>query len=184
MDFVGGRGVSTVLDFAEQLAWSDGIAPDGVERILRDRIPGCVAVRRANVREDRNGTDYWAVRIEPLRPLSVDLKARREDWAARGEDDLALETWSVIGERVGWTRDISKQTDFILWYWSDTRRFCLVPFHALCRVFRSRWKEWSAMYHVPPPQDSGGWQSECVFVPRVVVQDAITRWQNGVVPSA
>jgi hypothetical protein len=173
--------VSTVLDFTEQLTWSNGVAPDGVERILRDRIPGCVAVRRASVQEDRHGTDYWAVRIEPLRPLSVDLKARRTDWAPRGADDLALETWSVIGERAGWTRDRSKQTDFILWYWDDTRRFCLVPFHALCRVFRSCWQEWSGTYRTER-QDSGGWQSECVFVPRVVVQDSITRWQNGIVP--
>ena len=175
--------MSVVYDFDTQLQWSNGHAPHGVETILRNRIPDCVAVVRADADHDRNGTDHWAVRPDPLPPLSIDLKARAEDWAPRGDDDLALETWSVIGQKLGWTRDTSKRTDYILWYWADTKRFCILPFHPLCRMFRLHMDEWCATYKVCR-QDSGLWRSECVFVPRMVVQEAVWRWQNGCLKKA
>jgi hypothetical protein len=160
--------------FEERLRWSEGYLDGGIETILKDRIPGCYEIQKATEDSDRAGTDYWALRRN-LPPLSVDVKVRGTDWAERGEDDLALETWSVIGKKPGWTRDENKRTDYVLWYWADTSRFVLVSFPALCRVFRKYWQEWRATYKVAL-QDSGAWQSECVFVPRDIVMDRIKAW--------
>lgn len=164
-------------DFAERYLWSSGFLDEGIERILVDRIPGCVGVTRADEQADRSGTDYWAMR-QGLPPLSVDVKVRDEDFAPRGHDDLALETWSVVDQKPGWTRDQSKRTDFVLWFWRDTRRFFLVAFPPLCRVFGKYWRDWAGKYKVAR-QASDGWQSECVFVPRATLIDRLNAWQWG-----
>lgn len=164
--------------FSERLVWSEGYLDGGIARILRDRIPGCYKVERADTDNDRNGTDYWAVRANGLPPLSIDVKVRSVDYAQKGHDDLALETWSVLGSKIGWTRDPKKRTDFILWYWADTTRFVLVSFPALCRIFRSYWKVWHEQYKCDI-QTSDHWQSECVYVPRNVVMEKIMAWENG-----
>lgn len=169
-----------LYDFNERLVWSNGFLNGGIERILRDRIPACLGVCKADRNSDRNGTDYWAQR-EGLPPLSIDVKIRDEDYRKRGFDDLALETWSVIDIKPGWTRDTSKRTDYVLWFWQDTRRFFICAFPPLCRVFRLYWQEWRDEYRTAV-QSSGAWQSECVFVPRLVVMDRLKAWQYGEVP--
>ena len=154
-------------DFQERLEFSHGMAPRAdVEEILRENIPACIGVQKATEKDDRNGTDWWCIRRPPLRNLSVDVKVRDVDpiekcWG----DDLALETWSVINEKVGWTRDATKQTDFILWMFVPTGRWVLVPFPMLCKVFQDKWRLWSTLYK-RDVQDSGSWKSECIFVPR------------------
>jgi len=170
-------------DFGERLTFSQGHDERGVRAVLLNRIPAAVAVLRASDTDDRNGTDYWVERRAPLPRLSVDVKVREEDYAAKPEpwraDDLALETWSDIGRKVGWTRDESKRTDYVLWFWADTARFVLVPFHPLCHVFSRYWEQWMRTYKVAR-QNSGNWQSECVFVPRPIVLQTITRsWSCG-----
>ena len=171
--------------FNEQLTMSAGaVAEASVEKVVSEHIPGVVSVQRADVASDRKGVDYWVEM--PGRRLAVDAKVRAVDWWAKhpGEDDLALETWSVMGYRlpdgtdtqepkvVGWTRDPSKNTDYVLWIWKDTGRFCLIPFPFLCRVFQDHWEMWRMMHRVSrqftPTEGAAqsGWYSECVFVPR------------------
>jgi len=147
-------------------------------------VPNCVRVERAARGDDIHGTDYWAYRADESR-LSIDAKIRHKDFAQGRfpQDDLALETWSSIPEgvrqgKIGWTRDPAKRTDYIFWYWAETGRYLLVPFPMLYAVFAERWKEWRAAYK-HRTQDSGGWRSECVFVPRVVVRQAMDHWANG-----
>jgi hypothetical protein len=184
--------------FKQQLEWSDGHADqEDVERVLLNRIPAATKVTKADKKNDRQGTDYWVERSNALPPLSVDRKVRDEDFSVhinpklRG-DDLALETWSVmpgtggsVDGQVGWTRDISKRTDYVLWYWRDTARFCLVPFAPLCFVFGKTWREWSLRFkrRVQTSTGEGGrqWNSECVYVDRNAVFDAMQRWMCNVV---
>lgn len=169
------------FDFAEQLAWSQFVAEtdDSLLAILRSRIPRCVDVLKANEEEDRSGTDYWAVRDGGLRSLSIDLKARADDPIERwGRDDVALEVWSDIGRKPGWSRDTAKATDYILWFWQPTHRFLLVPFHPLCETFRRYWQSWTDEYRCAT-QTSNGWQSQCVFVPRLVLLGKLQDWMNG-----
>ena len=164
--------------FEERLKFSEGYLNEGIEDILKSRLPGCCDVVKADKTSDKNGTDYWAIRQE-LPPLSVDVKIRSEDYKLKGHDDLALEIWSKLNERVGWTRDMTKRTDFILWYWTDTGRFVLVSFPVLCCVFMKYWQIWYGLYK-HAIQNSGGWQSECIFVPRETVMDRVMAWHTGI----
>lgn len=154
--------------------------------ILVSNIPGAVSVLRANQTDDRQGTDYW-ISLQNGKRLSVDIKVRAKDCITYGKDDLALETWSVKEHsKIGWTRDSEKQTDYILWIWTDTGRWCLVPFHLLCASFNRRWGKWIAEYGTKEQATTGKygeirWHSECVFVPRREVWAAIYQDFSGVV---
>lgn len=167
------------FDFRKQLVMSAGVSvSDDIRSLLVQVIPGAVSVTRASERDDRSGTDYW---IEHRRgtPVSVDTKIRNEDPVdTRGIDDLALETWSVVGKKIGWTLDEEKRTDFILWWFTPTKRWVLVPFLQLQAVFKRRESMWRRKYQVSEQRtvangNRGEWRSECVFVPRVVVWRAI-----------
>lgn len=168
-----------VFNFRQQLQMSEGVSLSfDFREVLLTEMPNATEIRRANQLDDRSGTDWWVDRHNN-RPLSVDLKAREHDCRKYGNDDLALETWSVVEKRIiGWTRNSKKATDYILWFWNDTRRWCLVPFPMLCRVFSLLWQDWASIYRTEQQQtDRNGevYHSECVFVPREVVWDNIVR---------
>lgn len=176
MGNVGGKlGMTIEYGFSERMKISEGITHGAsVDDILLQNIPGACKVHLPHVSNDRNGTDRWVELVNSHAMLRIDAKVRTEDFARRAtpQDDLALETWSVVEQEVvGWTRDMSKQTDFVLWLWQDSGRWCLVPFRMLCRVFNDNWRSWLGQYqharqYTP---DFGGYHSECVFVPRKVV---------------
>ena len=175
--------------FEERLQMSEGISSTkSIEEILLANIPGAQRVVRAARSADRNGTDYW-VHHARGKPYSVDVKARSEDWAFKPEpntrDDLALETWSVVENQViGWTRDERKMTDYVLWFWKDSGRWCLVPFAMLCSVFAEFWEEWIFRFETArqqTPWNGGSYHSECVYVPRRDVWAAIYKRFGGTV---
>lgn len=158
--------------FQEQLAMSQGkSASNDVSEILIENLPSVLAVHPAHSVNDRSGTDWWA-ETNRGRMLSVDCKVRSTDWSKKGEDDLALETWSVVEKNVpGWTRDREKLTDYVLWLWTDTGRWCLVPFPMLCKAYEINWRTWAEKYKTKRQYtpSHGGYHSECTFVPRRVV---------------
>lgn len=167
--------------FEDRLVMSEGVAKShDVEMILLENIPGALNVKRASKQDDRNGTDYWVELISGKR-LSVDLKARSQDYSRKNppKDDLALETWSVIGQKIGWTRDFDKQTDYVLWLWQDTGRWCLIPFAMLCKVFSEKWQEWIKVFRTDDQDTEGRWKSQCVFVPRRLVWQEIYKHYAG-----
>jgi len=168
-------------EFVERMELSVSYRPQ-LEAILREQFPSSLRVEAADNAADRSGTDYWLIREGGLRPLSFDAKVRTRDYKA---NDLALEIWSVVGRKVGWTRDPKKTTDWIIWYWADSRRFYLAPFPPLCSVFQDRWQEWSAKYKTRQQrtdrrQNSPGYLSEVVFVPIAVLEQTISGWSSGV----
>jgi len=157
-----------------------------LERIIRSRWPNVQRIEQASERCDKDGTDYW-VYLSSGNKYSIDLKVREQDYAKKprphGGDDLALETWSVIPKqgnpgKIGWTRDITKRTDYVVWYWIDTQRFFIVSFPILCRIFRKHWNQWREQYKTAP-QNSGAWKSECTFVPRSLLEEKIRTWGHG-----
>lgn len=174
--------MSYQYDFHERLEMSQGYSNgDDIRTIILEIIPGAVNVQPAHTSNDKNGTDWW-VEHESGNHLSVDCKVRSRDYSPR-EDDLALETWSVVGKKIGWTRDSSKRTDYILWLWTDTGRFCLLPFHMLCKVYSDNWQDWKVAYKTrrqQTPTENGGYYSECTFVPRRIVWAAIYEFYSGV----
>lgn len=164
--------------FQGQLRMSEGVDDrKDIKAIILSCFPTAVQVERADRQEDRHGTDYW-VTTQSGHKHSVDVKVRDVDWRVKhpGEDDLALETWSVVDKKKGWTRDEQKRTDYILWIWKDTGRWVLIPFPMLCGVFEKNWKAWREKYRTRKQRTidpRGGWESECVFVPRKIIWNAI-----------
>jgi hypothetical protein len=166
--------------FEDQMKMSEGIGDiEDLQQFLLMHIPYAIRVERASISDDKSGTDYWVTDKFGHRH-SVDLKARDHDF---GKDDYALETWSVIeSQKIGWTRDPSKRTDYIFWYWIDTKRWALVPFLPLCSVFEKRWQEWRKKYkpYSQYTKTGKGWHSECVFVPSRIVWGAMYTAFGGV----
>jgi hypothetical protein len=166
------------FDFTDQLVMSQGHAASAdIQEILCSMLPGAVSATPAATANDRQGVDWW-VELTSARHLAVDVKVRQQDWAPHGKDDLALEIWSVVPSvskqrgAIGWTRDSGKKCDYVLWYWQDSQRFCLLPFLPLCHVFTRRWEEWQSRYQTARQHTvsgTSGYLSECVFVPRRVV---------------
>jgi hypothetical protein len=152
-----------------------------VAAILLANIPGARQAVPACLDNDKRGTDWW-IEMSSGYWLSVDVKIREKDF---GQDDLALETWSVVEKKViGWTRNPDKRTDYILWYWIDTGKFVLVPFRPLCCVFQARWEKWLVAYkhdqqNTPDAFGGGFYHSECVFVPRRDLWQAMYNTSTG-----
>lgn len=174
--------------FDDRLRMSNGhLKSSGVDEILLKTLPGARQVIKACSENDRNGVDFWVERTNTTL-VAVDVKVRELDYCAlTGEDDLALETWSVIEkQKIGWTRDETKRCDYILWIWIDTGRYCLIPFALLCAVMQNKWESWKRQYKVfeQRTKDCGGYRSECVFVPRRVVWTEIyNRFSGRPIPS-
>ena len=177
-----------IFDFEEQLIISEGISDrHDIEQIIRCSIPYVVKVEQANLSDDMSGIDYW-VTLESGRRLGIDTKVRTEDWRKRFNiDDVALETHSKIerdekgnvtaGGKIGWTRNVKKKTDYILFIWDETGRYLCLPFPWLCNIFTENWEQWSKMYkrrsQFSKGLDGSRWESECVFVPRKLLWNKV-----------
>lgn len=172
--------------FDQQLIASKGVLETcDVSQILQTHIPGCMRSEQADPEADRSGVDWWAILANGER-IGVDVKHRPRDCMRFGNDDVALETWSVVGKQIGWTRDSKKKCAWVMWIWADTGRFLLLPFPAVCAVFSDNWKNWVDNYKTckqttRPTKSRSGWESECVFVPRTVLLNAVTEWFNGAI---
>ena len=160
-----------VYEFDERLAMSQGASENiSIEKILLDQIPGALNVNPSHEKNDRNGVDFW-VEHESGKHLGIDCKVREEDWALKGFDDIALETFSVVEKNIkGWTLNQEKRTDYILWFWKETGRWMLIPFPMLLAAFSKRVTAWSKVYKKAKQKtyrsNGNHYHSECVFVPR------------------
>jgi hypothetical protein len=170
--------------FDERLKMSQGISENvSIITILLEQIPGAVNAHAAHEKNDRNGVDFW-VEHASGKHIGIDCKVREEDWALRGHDDVALETFSVVEKNIhGWTLNDSKRTDYILWFWKETGRWMLVPFPMLCAVFTKNMGKWKSIYKTArqktPRFNGQAYHSECVFVPRRELWAAIYQEFSG-----
>lgn len=174
-------------DFKTQLAFSRGVRESVDIDTIRKMIDGCQSVIKTNEQDDRAGIDYIA-KLRRGADILIDAKARageiKKYW--KNGPEVALETWSVIPSsscplgKAGWTLSEQKQTDLILFTFDpvDTNECFLVSFQLLRMAFRRNVEQWKKTYKVQP-QSSGAWQSECVFVPYVVVEQALMQVQRG-----
>lgn len=171
--------------FDERLAFSKARRQQWDEATLKELFPKSVSVEKTGVELDRAGVDY-VVTLRRGARLSVDAKARDvgcQRWWRSGPE-VALEVWSVkpggkyqtprSRAKAGWTLDESKNVDLILFtFHPDDHEFAYArPLPLLREAFRRNLSDWSAAYKTDV-QDSGRWESECVFVPLRVVDEAI-----------
>ncbi len=176
-------------DFYEDLAFSKAQRQDSDIDTLRAMFPTCASIIKTTEEDDKLGTDY-VVTLRRGAQLRVDAKTRspgcRRFWAAGPE--LSLEVWSVMPggkfstprhkSRTGWTLDESKDIDLILFTFDAADHvFAYVrPLALLRETFRRNFGDWYGAYRHEPQEtrkDSLLYQSECVFVPLVIVDQAI-----------
>jgi len=175
--------MSTIYEFDERLAFSKAQRQESDIDTLRAMFPKAASIIKTDVDEDRAGTDY-IIELRRGAKLRVDAKARdkgcRRFWKAGPE--VALEVWSVrpggkYGTqygRVGWGLDEAKEIDLILFTFDQAdHAFAYVrPLPLLRETFRRNCDSWGSQYK-RDVQDSRSWESECIFVPLVVLDQAI-----------
>jgi hypothetical protein len=178
-----------IRDFWEDLADSKAQRQDSDIDTLRAMFPTCASVIKTSQAEDRAGTDY-IITLRRGAQLRVDAKSRnpgcRRFWAAGPE--VSLEVWSVkpggeyetprSNSQVGWTLDESKEIDLILFTFDPAdHSFAYVrPLALLRETFRRNFRDWYGQYRHEMQRTRKGsvrYQSECVFVPLVIVDQAI-----------
>jgi hypothetical protein len=186
--------MSDTFDFSERREFSD-IGVTDVTRLLISRFHGVTTTTLTTLAEDKRGIDL-RVPTESGRDILVDVKTREIDPVQMGwPDDVALETWSVVPDErrpdgaPGWSRDFTKQTDYVFFYWQPTRRGWMVPFVPLRQAFHENWRRWyEALDESLEPlwrretQKNDGWCSECLFVPRrdlAAAMGRVCRWDGG-----
>lgn len=139
---------ANMFDFQACMTMSEGVdAGADVRQIMTKNVSGVLNVFRAHKINDKSGIDWWAEHSSG-KMIAIDLKVNRVEWKPHIKSGdkrtcLPLETWSNVERKnVGWTLQPEKKTDYVLWTFQDTGRWCLVPFLMLCRVFRDKKDEW------------------------------------------
>lgn len=170
----------TIHDFATKLEYSRGVRQATDLDTIRALIAGCVNVEKTDEEQDRAGVDYVAT-LRKGGLVLIDGKTRTPGCSRhwRNGPELALELWSVRPEngregKAGWTVCETKNVDYILFTFDpkDSDKVFLYPFQLLRMAFRAHYKSWKESGYKTDIQDSGGWHSECIFVPESVV------WQS------
>lgn len=166
--------------FDDCLKYSRGDSETNDLTILKNKIIGCLSVEKTSIEIDKKGIDYIAT-LRNGATVKIDAKTRKKGCKAQwktNEPELALEIWSVIGKKTGWTLDEKKEVDLILYTFNktDTLNFYILPFQQLRIAFSRNCNEWKTDYK-PRKQNScrkgNTWVSECMFVPAKVVIEAI-----------
>lgn len=168
--------------FQDQLVISTGTSANKtIGMILLEVIPGARRAIQSLQHDDKTGVDWWVETGASDRRIAVDCKIREDDPIPRyNQDDLALETWSVVEKKIiGWSLDDKKRTDYVFWIFKDTGRWCVVPFSLLVRAFRAKKDEWLSVYKVAKQNTEGRYHSECVFVDRRELWAEIYRQAHG-----
>jgi hypothetical protein len=174
-------------EWNESLAFSRGEQEQADVTMILRLLPGCVSVEKTDTQADKAGTDYIAT-LRGGRPVNIDAKLRSQGcsryWKG-GEPELALEKWSVMPDgtkqgKIGWTLSESSTAEMVLFRFhpDDCPNALLLSFQNLRMAFIAKGPAWFIQYKtlVATTYDArtgNSWRSECVFVPKSKVWDAI-----------
>lgn len=183
-----------VHDFKERLNFSEGVEVSGnVLNAVAGMVSNATRIRRAEEKDDRNGTDFWIDRTHDLPPISLDVKHRSFCPIDRfNSDDACIETTSVYQgdnvlpysdegrKKIGWTLNYAKRTDYIVYTWpkGDKQRFWIVPFVPLCTAARVNWKQWAKEYGERMARNKD-YLTLSVYPPRTVIAKSIRQLMDG-----
>ena len=175
-------------DFANKLEISKGKVAETSTLTIKSMIPGCVTVVASTECQDRTGIDFIAT-LRGGAELFIDMKSREHGCSRfwkNNEPELALETYSVMETKnnkakIGWTLNQASKTDYTLHVFDsrDCTDCWLLPFQLLRVAFRVNYHNWSQRFRIAQ-QDSGAWDSQCVFVPVSVVVEGINKQMKAV----
>jgi hypothetical protein len=127
---------SPVRSFKQDLSESQApSADDAVRQAIKYRFPDCLGIHQAHETNDRLGADYF-LQYPGGRFESVDVKIRKVDWSAKGKPNLCLEILSNVEQnKIGWTLDPNKITDWVFFYFLDTQKNYRFNFKQLRQAF-------------------------------------------------
>ncbi len=136
-----------------------------MQRLLKELFPEMVRFFWADSRLDKMGSDL--VVVLPDRQIHIDVKIRSDDPREWGEDDIAVELYSVVEKKKrGYQNEVC---DYLLWGFEKTQRAVLVPFkpfqtyHAKYFAF---WEKWRAeLPQTTVLKDGTTYHSTFCFVP-------------------
>jgi hypothetical protein len=177
-------------DFEKKLAYSQGIRKENDLENIKSLIPGVVKVTKTNITIDKTGIDYFA-ELRKGTIIKIDAKTREPGcskyWIDK-EPELAPEIWSVMPggkynipyekRKAGWTLSESNQADYIYctFHFSDSEKIYLLPFQLYRIAFKKRYEKWIATKKYKTAiQDSKSWESQCLFVPVLIIIEAICK---------
>lgn len=174
-----------VYSFTEMLEYSRGVREQTDALTIQSMIDGCTQVVKTGVHDDRAGVDYVAT-LRKGATVLIDAKTRTPGCSKywRQGPELALEVWSVMPggkygvsdgtQKVGWTLCESKNVDYILFTFdpTDSNEVFLYPYQLLRMAFRRMLPQWRKAFRTDT-QDSGTWQSQCIFIPESIVWGAL-----------
>jgi hypothetical protein len=192
MDGVGCRRV--IHNFNEKLAFSQGQRQVCDVDTIRVMLPGCVSIVKTTPDVDRTGIDYVAT-LRSGAAVNIDAKNRDRGcskfWDAEPTGakipELSLEIYSVLPggkyktpterKKCGWTLNEASLVDLILFQFApeDCDSAYLIGFQPLRMAMVHNYREWCQKFMNPRDQDSGWWESRCLFVPVMEVLYAITQ---------
>ncbi len=175
-----------LYSFTEMLDYSRGVREQTDALTIQSMIDGCTQVVKTDVHDDRAGVDYVAT-LRKGASILIDAKTRTPGCSRhwRQGPELALEIWSVMPggkygipddrKKVGWTLCETKSVDYILFTFdpADSSEVFLYPYQLLRMTFRRMLTRWQQQGYKSDTQDSGMWQSQCVFIPESVVWGAL-----------
>jgi hypothetical protein len=134
-----------------------------------------------DVNTDRKGCDVIAHYTNGNKWLierKMRVKGCSRFWKS-GIPDLAPEIWSVVPEKgrdgvVGWTLDKSKITEWVVctYHPKDTMKCFCINFYEYRDFFTSNKNKLIREGYRTAYQNSGGWKSECIFIPVDVIKCA------------
>jgi len=183
--------MNPIFNFEKKLAYSKGFRLDNDIETLKSLIDGCISVTKTPAEQDKKGIDYIAT-LRRGAIIKIDAKTRElgcSEYWQNGEPELAPEIWSVMPggkykiprekAKTGWTLDESNNVHYIFCTFDpvDTEEVYLLPFQLYRMAFRKNLYIWKEYYKVAI-QDSGSWQSKCIFVPACIIMDAISVEMN------
>lgn len=174
-------------DFLQDLQFSvEASQLDTDKDILRRYFPEVDYVQKTGPEIDRLGVDY-IVGLTGGTTVYVDVKTRRpgasKGWPVGSPPLLALEHWSQYWgkgdarNRPGWTLDIRKQSQYIMYKFDpeDSLNVYIFPFLQLNKAFRHNFHDWRPLYERGPQRQArAGYVSRCMLVPADVVIQAVT----------
>lgn len=175
-----------VYNFNDKLAYSQGYRLKTDTQTIANMIPGCSMVNVASLEQDKKGVDYVAT-LNQGATILIDAKTREPGCSRYWQNgpEIALEVWSVRPggqhpKKPGWTLSTTSNVDYVMFTFdkTDSDQVFMYPFQLLRSAFLKNGRQWHKTYKVGI-QNSGSWQSECIFVPESVVFDAMRQQMLG-----
>lgn len=169
-------------DWGQKLEYSLSAQQKFDIELLKKHIDKCVSITKTDTELDKKGVDCIA-KLDGGSEIYIDAKTREKGCSRywkEGVPELALEVWSVVKKKIGWTLSTATNVDYILYTFDreDCEKFFFIPFQLLRQAFYENGRKWKSNYPIKE-QQSNTWKSSCMFVPAPIVIRAVTELMQG-----